>query len=38
MYAGMFAIQKLLFEKKIHSLDDPISKYIPSFTKEQPDV
>jgi CubicO group peptidase (beta-lactamase class C family) len=35
MYAGMFAIQKLLYDKKIKSLDDPISKYIPNFTKEQ---
>jgi CubicO group peptidase (beta-lactamase class C family) len=38
MYAGMFAIQKLLFDKKIQSLDDPISKYIPKFTKEQSNV
>jgi hypothetical protein len=33
MYAGMFAIQKLLYERKIKSLDDKLSKYVPSFQR-----
>jgi CubicO group peptidase (beta-lactamase class C family) len=35
MYAGMFSIQHLLYEGKIGSITDPISKYIPSFQKEE---
>lgn len=38
MYASMLAIQNLLYRKKIDSLDDKLSKYIPKFHKTQTDV